>query len=173
MPSIIRPTDFAQFESKTRTLGSWDPATLERLVPHLAGLDCIVVVSDRSGHAVTGQVVGYKHSTHASNYPHLSIRDEHGNTTNYRVSNLGEIMVLGHTNPKWDMLKDLSNETGNALKAVREHLGGIDFPAEAPHKGKRAWTMYVTHHGVTVAWGESFRDPRWYVDHAGNVTQSA
>lgn len=171
MPSIIRPEDFAQFESKTRTLGKWDPATLERLVPHLAGLECIVVVTDRTGHAVSGQVVAYKSSTAASNYPHLSVRDEHG-TTNYRVDNVAEIVILGHSSRKWTLLTQLHDETTAALKAVREFLGGIDFPPGAPYKGKRAWTTTITHTGVTVAWGESYRDRRWYVDHDGLVTES-
>lgn len=170
MPSIIRPADFAQFENKVRTLGKWDPATLERLVPHLAGAECIVVVSDRTGHAVSGQVVGYKASTHASYYPHLSIRDEHGNTTNYRVSDVGEIVILGTSTAKWDLHKQLSDETGAALKAVRAFLGGIDFPPGAPYKGERRWILSITNSGVTVAWGESYRDRRWYVNHDLIVT---
>lgn len=167
MPNIIRPSYF----TNSRTLGEWDPATLQRLVPFLVGKQIIAVTETRTGHAVQGEVIRYQESTVNSYYPHLAIRDQHGQTTLYRVSNLGEIMTLDPMcKVRWDAEAAIREEKYAALAAVRAFMGGIDFPTEEPYKGRRQWTMTLTSRGVTVAWGESFRDRRWYVDHEGNVT---
>lgn len=170
MPSIIQPTDFAEFENTTRTLGSWDPDTLQRLVPFLAGEQVIVVTDESTGHAVQGEIVGYQTSTVNSQYPHVVILDAHGQRTAYRVSNMGAIMQLGNSPARWNAATAMRDEIQAALRAVRAHLGGIDFPEGTPRKGPRRWTMHLTHRGVAVAWGQSLFDSRWYVDHDGNVT---
>lgn len=164
MPSIIRPTDFARFESTTRTLGAWDPATLKRLVPLLQDVRVIAVTDTRTGHAVEGYVTGIRQGTRNSQYPHLAMATQPGDREQrlHRVSDLGEIMLLDSSNARWTLDSLLSQETGNALKAVRQHIG-TDFPAAAPYKGQRRWITSVTWEGVRVAWGESFRDPRWLV----------
>lgn len=171
MPSMISPTDFAEFEWGMGRTTEWDPATLQRLVPFLAGEQAVVVTDSRTGHAVTGEVVSLHDSTANSNYPHLGIRDERGDVTRYRVSDLGPIMLLGDSNVRWDAGKAMRDELQAALAAVRAHLGGIDFLPEHPHKGPRRWTTHLSGFGVTVAWGESFRDRRWYVDHDLNVIE--
>lgn len=169
MPSIIHATDFAEFESTTRTLGVWDPATLVRLVPFLKGHPVIVQTSD-SGHCVTGEITGIQQGTVNSQYPHLAIRSANGDTTLHRVSNLGSIVVLSDVvkSPKWDAQTAIRAEISAALADVRAFIG-TDFPAGAPYKGARKWTTTLTWSGVSVAWGESFRDRRWYVDHDGAV----
>lgn len=170
MPNIIRPTDFAQFENSTRTLGKWDPATLRRLVPLVVGQPVIVGISD-TGHAVVGEIVAIHESTRNSQYPHLEIRDAHDSTL-YAVSRIAEIIVLGESTAKWDLLSSLSDQTRAALSAVRQFIGA-DFPAGAPYKGARRFTTTVTWDAVRVAWGESFRDRRWHVTADGTVTPYA
>jgi hypothetical protein len=164
MPSIIRPTDYARFESKTRTLGAWNPATLKRLVPLLKGVRVIVVTDTRTGHAVEGYITGIRQSTLNSQYEHIAMADQPGAREQrlHRVSDMGEIMLLDSSNARWTLDSLLSQETGAALKAVRQHIG-TDFPAGAPYKGERRWITTVTWEGVRVAWGESFRDRRWLV----------
>lgn len=169
MPNIIHAGDFAEFESTTRTLGKWDPATLVRLVPFLKGHPVIVQTSD-SGHCVTGEITGIQQGTVNSQYPHIAVRNEHG-TTLHRVSDLGSIIVTSDAvkSPKWDAHNAIRAEINAALTDVRTFIG-TDFPAGAPYKGPRRWTTTLTWSGVSVAWGESFRDRRWYVDNDGAVT---
>lgn len=176
MPSIIRPTDFREHEAAPRTSYAWDPATLKRLVPILAGQEVIVVTESGTGHAVQGYIVAIVEGTSRSQYPHIGIGDTPDATTYrlHRVDALGEIVVLsGYSNARWDLHTLISQETGRALKAVRAHIG-TDFPAGAPYKGPRRWTLTLTWDGVRAAWGQSvLRDRRWFVDAHGNVRDYA
>jgi len=174
MPSIIRPTDYSDHESSTRTLGAWDPATLKRLVPFLAGQRVIVVTDRGNGHAVEGYVVGIQEATARSDYPHIVMADTPDDSLKrlHRVSDLGEIMLLTDSNARWSLHTAIHHETGAALKAVRQFLG-TDFPPGAPYKGPRRWTTTLSWSGVRVGWGESYRDRRWFVDTKGNVREYA
>lgn len=171
MPNMIHASDFAEFDAATRALGQWAPATLKRLVPFLVGRRVIVQTSD-TGHAVTGEVTGIHESSRTSQYPHLAVRNDNGDTTLHRVSDLGPIVVLDDgASPKWDALYAMGEEARAALAAVRAFIG-TDFPAGAPYKGQRRWITTITWSGVSVAWGESFRDRRWAVDNDGSVVVS-
>lgn len=172
MPNMIHAADFAQFDAATRALGQWAPATLKRLVPFLKGHRVIVQTSD-SGHCVTGEVTGIQESTTNSQYPHLAVRSDNGDTTLHRVSDLGPIVVLddGAKSPKWEALHAMGEETRAALADVRAFIG-TDFPVGAPYKGPRRWVTTITWSGVSVAWGESYRDRRWAVDNDGSVVAS-
>jgi hypothetical protein len=171
MPSIIHAGDFTEYDAATRAQGQWAPATLKRLAPFLEGCRVIVQTSD-SGHCVTGEVTGIQESTTSSAYPHLAVRGGNGDTTLHRVSDLGPIVVLDDgASPKWEALYAMGEETRAALAAVRAFIG-TDFPAGAPYKGPRRWTTTLTWAGVSVAWGESYRDRRWAVDTDGTVTVS-
>lgn len=175
MPSIIRPTDYADHEAKTRTAGAWDPATLKRLIPLLAGQRVIVVTDQGNGHAVEGYITAIQDGTANSQYPHIAVGSTPDDSLQrlHRVSDLGEVMILGQSNARWDLHTALSAETGAALRAVRQFIGA-DFPAGAPYKGQRRWITTVTWDGVRVAWGESIlRDRRWFVAADGTVTPYA
>lgn len=171
MPNIIHAGDFAEFDAATRALGQWAPATLKRLVPFLKGCRVIVQTSD-SGHCVAGEVTGIQEGTRTSSYPHLAVRSDNGDTTLHRVSDLGSIVVLDDgASPKWEALYAMGEETRKALADVRAFIG-TDFPAGAPYKGQRRWITTITWSGVSVAWGESYRDRRWAVDNDGSVVVS-
>lgn len=172
--SFIHPTEYAKFESERRTLGEWDPATLSRLAAYLIEheAEVIVEVDSGTGHAVQGKVTAWKWSTVNSMYPHLQITTEH-NVTNYRVSNIGAIVVVGRagSNAKWDMHHRFYGETGSALSAVRKHIGQ-DWPDEDPAAGRRAFHTVLRRDDVEVIWGDdTFRAQRWFV-RDGEVVKS-
>lgn len=170
MPSIIRPSDFTVAGSTNQAPTEWSVAILKRVLPFLDGVRVIVVTDRGTGHAVEGYIVGLHDSTASSNYPHIAMGDEPDDTTKrlHRLSDMGEIVVLGESNARWNAATAIRNETYDALKAVQQFIG-TDFPPGAPYKGARRWTFTLTPDGVRVAWGESYRDRRWFVDTNRNV----
>lgn len=171
MPSIIRPSDFDTATTTKQNTTEWSAAVLKRLVPFLDGVRVIVVTDRSTGHAVEGYIVGLHEATALSDYPHIAMGDVPGDTTKrlHRVSDLGEIIVLGESNARWNAATAIHDEIAEALKAVRQFIG-TDFPAGAPYKGRRRWTSTLTWAGVRLAWGESYRDRRWFVDANRNVS---
>lgn len=168
MPSIIRPSDFTEATSQHATL--WNPAVLQRMIPFLAGQRVIVCTDRGNGHAMEGYIVGIQSGTRHSDDPHILISNAHDDTDGrlIGVHNLGEIVVLSNANVRWNTSTAIFNETTEALRLVKQFIGA-DFPAGAPYKGQRKWTVTVVWDGVQVAWGESYRDRRWMV-RDGHVT---
>lgn len=170
MPNLITANDFREFERDCNP-DVWDAATMRRLVPFLDGADVIVVTVRETGTAVQGRITGIVPATHNSDYPHIALTDENGDTTLYRVSGLGPIMVLGDrgATARWQATNSMFQAQRAALRAVQQFIGS-DFPAGAPYKGRRQWLTTLTWDGHLVRWGESPRDRSWQVDADGNAS---
>lgn len=171
MPAIITAADFTEFERDTRP-DTWDAASLRRLVPFLDGVDVIVVTHRDTGTAVRGRITGISSSSRTSDYPQLHVTSELGDTTLYRVSGLGPIMILDDgpaSTAKWQCTNAMHEERARGLRAVQQFIG-TDFPAGAPYKGGRKWLLSLTWDGVLARWGTSTRDRSWKVDENGNAS---
>lgn len=166
MPHIVRPDAFAQYGFGRGHAQHWDAAILKRAVPFLDGEQ--VLIATANTHMVQGEVTGIVPDTLSSQYPHLQVVGEH-NRMLVRVSDVREIVVLSGAGVAWQLSTKLHEESMAATAAVRKFIGS-DWPAGAPYKGQRKFTVTPTWDGTKVAWGESFRDRAWLVAADGTVT---
>src|SRR5690606_3404677 len=173
MAQTIRPQAFARFTSsayrRSPAHSEWDPAVLKVLVDLLHDHRVVVEVDAFTGHAVEAVVVGWKDSTRHSNYPHVSLKDAHGATTNYRVSSIGVIMDLDDSDARWQAEKQLHDLTGAAIQQVRRFLGADWVSLEG--EGEARWETRLSTGGTvqvlaarTEGEYEGVPFAHWYVD---------